>query len=154
MKPLGQLRQTCQVAFAAAVLAGLGMTGVRAVGLTDNSDIYGHWRIAKVIGAADVAAMSDKQARALVGRSVEIKASAFVFNGEVCDRPNYERTQQDLVLSFREQGHASPANMGLPDPVTAIDARCTHIFLKRPGVIVIHWEGYYFDAVKFPQLKR
>lgn len=114
----------------------------------ENADIFGRWRVTKVLGAADVAAMSDKEARALVGKVVQIEKKAFVFNGEVCTAPSYERASQALAKSFREEGHASAAGMGLPDPVTSVDARCTHFFLKKPGLIVIHWNGYYFDAVK------
>lgn len=113
-----------------------------------NSDIYGRWRIAKVLGAADITAMSHRQTLALVGKTIRISEKAFVFDGERCEAPTYERERADLVKSFREEGHASAAHMGLPDPVTSIDARCTHIFLKRPHVIVVHWRGFYFDAVK------
>jgi hypothetical protein len=133
-----------RTAFITLVLVATGV-----VGAVDNADIYGRWRITKILGAADISAISDKDARKLLGKTARIQQNAFIFNGETCDHPSYERTTQDLVRSFREEGHASPANMGLPDPVTSIDARCTHLFLKRPGIIVIHWDGYYFDAVKY-----
>lgn len=89
-----------------------------------------------------------QQARALIGKSADITRQAFIFDKERCEAPSYERTREDLARSFREQGHVSAAGMGLPDPVTSIDAGCTHIFLKKPGVIVIHWDGFYFDAVR------
>lgn len=92
--------------------------------------------------------MSERQARALIGKTADITRQAFVFNGERCETPSYERTSEDLGRSFREQGHVSATGMGLPDPVTSIDAGCTHIFLKKPGAIVIHWDGFYFDAVR------
>ena len=113
-----------------------------------NADIYGHWRISRLLGAADIAAMSEGQARALIGKRADITRQAFIFNEERCASPSYERTREDLARSFREQGHVSAVGMGLPDPVTSIDAGCTHIFLKKPGVIVIHWDGFYFDAVR------
>jgi len=113
-----------------------------------NSDIYGRWRISKVLGASDIAAMSDKEAQGFVGKTVMITKNAFVFNGETCDAPSYERSQDDLVKSFRELGNMRVAALGLPDPVTSIDARCTHLFLKKSGVIVVHWNGFYFDAIK------
>jgi hypothetical protein len=133
-----------QVCLAALLGAALSSACVAQ----ENADIFGRWRIVKVLGAADVAAMSDKEAQALVGKVVQIEKKAFVFNGEVCTAPSYERVSQALAQSFREEGHASATDMGLPDPVTSIDARCTHLFLKKPGLIVIHWNGYYFDAVK------
>jgi hypothetical protein len=113
-----------------------------------NADIYGTWRLAKVLGSADIAAMSDRQAQAMVGKEVAIAKDRFKIGNRTCRWPTYERSVEDLVKSFREQGHVSSANMGLPDPVTSIDARCTHIYLKAPGRIVVHWDGFYFDAVK------
>ena len=116
-----------------------------------NADIYGTWRLAKVLDSADIAAMSDRQAQAMVGTEVVIAMDRFKIGNRTCKRPTYERSVEDLVKSFREQGHVSSANMGLPDPVTAIDARCTHLYLKAPGRIVVHWDGFYFDAVKEAQ---
>ena len=113
-----------------------------------NADIYGTWRLAKVLGSADIAAMSDRQAQAMVGKEVVIEKDRFKIGNRTCNRPTYERSVEDLVKSFREQGHVSCANMGLPDPVTAIDAGCTDLYLKAPGRIVVHWDGFYFDAVK------
>ncbi len=113
-----------------------------------NADIYGTWRLTKVLESADIAAMSDRQAKAMVGKEVLIAKDRFAIGNRTCKRPTYDRSVDDLAKSFREEGHVSSANMGLPDPVTAIDARCTHIYLKAPGRIVVHWDGFYFDAVK------
>lgn len=114
----------------------------------ENADIFGRWRLIKVLDSADIAAISDRQARAMVGKQVLITKDRFVIGGRSCRRPTYERSVDDLAKSFREEGHVSSVNMGLPDPVTAIDARCTHIYLKAPERIVIHWDGFYFDAVR------
>jgi hypothetical protein len=138
-------------ALASALLPLLLVSASAAVAAHEgdrNADILGHWRVSRVVGSADIAAMSDAEARRLVGKRIDIGKNAFVFNGERCEEPTYERSKDDLVKSFREQGHASAAGMGLPDPVTSIDAGCTHLFLKRPGVIVLQWEGFYFDAVR------
>ncbi len=132
---------------AAAEDAAAPVLGARAEA-GPNADILGRWRLTKVLDAADIASMSDKQARALIGKTVVVSKDKFVFNGEACGSPTYERSVDYLARSFREQGHVSSANMGLPDPVTAIDARCTHLFLKEPGRIVVHWNGFYFDAVR------
>jgi hypothetical protein len=113
-----------------------------------NADIYGTWRLAKVLDSADIAAMSDRQARAMLGTEVVIAKDRFKIGNRTCKRPTYERSVEDLVKSFREQGRVSSTNMGLPDPVTTIDARCTHLYIKAPGLIVVHWDGFYFDAVK------
>lgn len=67
--------------------------------------------------------MTDSQARALLGKTALSRKDAFVFNGEVCKSPTYERKVEDLAESFREQGHVSSVNMGPPDPVTSIGLR-------------------------------
>lgn len=119
-----------------------------------NADIYGTWRLSKVLDSADISAMSDRQAQAMIGTEVVIAKDKFKIGNRTCRQPTYKRGVEDLVKSFREQGHVSSANMGLPDPVTAIDARCTHFYLKPPGRIVVHWDGFYFDAVKRTQRLR
>jgi len=48
--------------------------------------------------------MSDRQARALIGKVVEIKAAAFIFNGEVCTAPSYERASQSLANRSARKG--------------------------------------------------
>lgn len=113
-----------------------------------NSDIFGKWRLTKVLDSADIAAMSNSQARAMIGKTVVIAEDRFVIGSRICKRPSYERSVDDLAKSFREEGHVSSVNMGLPDPVTSIDAHCTQIYLKAPDHIVVHWDGFYFDAVR------
>lgn len=113
-----------------------------------NKDIYGRWRVTKILDAAAITSMSDRSARALIGQTATIAKDAFSFNGRVCKSPSYERSVDDLAQSFREQGHVSSAKMGLPDPVTSIDVGCSEIYLKKPGLIVMHWEGFYFDATR------
>lgn len=113
-----------------------------------NADINGKWRLARVLGSADIAAMSDRQAKAMIGEEVLIAKGRFKIGSRTCEGPSYERSVDDLAKSFREEGHVSSVNMGLPDPVTSIDAGCTHIYLKAPGRIVVHWGGFYFDAVR------
>lgn len=113
-----------------------------------NADIYGTWRLAKVLDSAGIAAMSDRQANAMLGQEVLIAKDRFKIGGQTCKAPSYERSVDDLAKSFREEGHVSSVNMGLPDPVTSIDAGCTHIYLKASGRIVVHWDGFYFDAVR------
>ncbi|MYM97016.1 hypothetical protein [Duganella vulcania] len=138
--------------------AGLGVLATLLCSLsaaaTDNADIYGRWSLTRLLDSADIAAMPERQARALVGTQVVIAPDRFVIGSRTCRHPSYERSLDDLPRSFREQGHVSSANMGLPDPVTAIDARCTHIYLKAPGRIVVQWDGYYYDAEKLKPIEK
>jgi hypothetical protein len=113
-----------------------------------DADILGIWKIAAVLDAADVSAMSDRQARSMIGKTVRIAPDRFEFNGTVCQSPSYERRVEDGARHFREKGHVSSANLHLPDPVTVIDAKCTFVYIKRGGRIVIQWDGVYFEAVR------
>ncbi|USX15771.1 hypothetical protein NHH88_08330 [Oxalobacteraceae bacterium OTU3CAMAD1] len=119
-----------------------------APGKNVNADIYGRWKITKILDSAHITALSDLEAKKLIGKTIIVAKDKLVFNDQQCDAPSYERTVEDTARSMREQGHVSSVNMGLPEQMTAIDAGCTYIFLKSKDRIVIHWDGFYFDAVR------
>lgn len=112
------------------------------------ADIVGNWRITAVLDAAEVSGMSDREAKRMIGKPVHITATRFEFDGMICDSPTYERSVEDTVRHLREKGLASSANLGLPHRVTVIDAKCTFIYLKRKNMIVMGWDGVYFDAIR------
>ncbi len=136
------------VALSCLVRSAAGVADASGAPSAENADIYGRWRIVKVLDYADVTAITERQARALVGKVVVVAKDKFVFGRDTCDAPTYARTVEDTAKTMREKGHVSSVNMGLPDPVTVIDAGCTDIFLKRPDLIVVHWNGFYFDAAR------
>ena len=146
-----KIQKGARVALAAVLCAwsalawGGGDGAVRAMG---NADIYGRWRIAKVLDFADIAAMSERDAKRLIGKTLVLAKDKLVFNGETCDAPSYERTVEETAKTMREKGHVSSVDMGLPEQVTVIDAGCTDLFLKGKGRIVVHWRGFYFDAIR------
>lgn len=113
-----------------------------------NADILGVWKIVAVLDSADLSGMSDRKARSMVGKPVRIESDRFEFNGKTCKSPTYKRTVEDTAKHLREKGHVSSVNLHLPNPVTVVDAKCTFIYLKREGRIVVQWDGVYFDAVK------
>lgn len=115
---------------------------------TTNADIYGRWKITKVLDYAAITDLDERQARRLVGKTMLISQKAFAFNGEVCEAPSYERSVEETARKLREYGHVSSVHMGLPDPVTVVDAGCTDLYLKSPGVMVVQWGGVYFDVVR------
>lgn len=112
------------------------------------ADIAGYWRITAVLDSAEVSGMSDSAAKRMIGKPVHITATRFEFDGMICNFPTYERSIEDTARHLREKGLASSANLGLPQTVTVIDAQCTFIYLKRKNVIVMGWDGVYFDAVR------
>lgn len=113
-----------------------------------NADIFGVWKIVAVLDSADLSGMSDRKARSMVGKPVRIESDRFQFDATTCKSPTYKRTVEDAAKHLREKGHVSSVNLRLPNPVTVVDAKCTFIYLKRDGRIVVQWDGVYFDAVK------
>lgn len=134
----------CLCGWSALAWAG----GAGQAGADANADIYGRWRVARVLDFADITALSEWDAKKLVGKTLLVSKSKLVFDGETCEAPSYERTVEDTAKTMRENGHVSSVNMGLPERVTIIDARCTDLFLKGKNRIVLHWRGFYFDAVR------
>ncbi len=114
-----------------------------------NGDIFGTWEITAVLDSGDPSGMSDREAARLVGKSVSVEREGIKLNGlKMCKSPSYNRTVEETAKHLREKGHVSTENLHLPDPVTVIDAKCTFLYLKGKGTMVLSWDGVYFDAVK------
>lgn len=113
-----------------------------------NADVIGNWKIVKVLDSSEIASLSDRQARQLVGRLLKISGDKLEFAGRVCKKPDFERTQEKPVRYFRESAHASSAKLGLPDPVTVVHVSCTYVYPKSDNEMVIHWKGFFFDALR------
>lgn len=144
--PLRMLRSIAHCAFAAVIIVCC-LAG-RSNASEDNADIFGRWRVIKVLDSADIAAMSDKQARALIGKRLEIGSMRLQFQGRTCKASAYVRKEVEPARYLREAWHARSGKLGLSDPVTVIDAQCTELFLKSKSHIVFNWDGFFFEAVK------
>ena len=121
-----------------------------APGRTDevDADVIGRWSISAVLEASEVAALSDQQAQRLIGTTLNISRDQLEFAGRVCQRPDFHRSQLEPVRYFREQAHASAANLGLPAPVTVVHVSCTYVYPKTADKLVLHWRGFFFDATR------
>jgi hypothetical protein len=113
-----------------------------------NADVIGSWKIVKVLDSSEIAPFSDRQAQGLIGKVLEISGDKLEFAGRVCKKPDFERTQEEPVRYFRESAHASSAKLGLPDPVTVVHISCTYVYPKSANEMVIHWKGFFFDALR------
>jgi hypothetical protein len=113
-----------------------------------NADIFGKWRVVKVVDSTDIVGLSYRQAHSLVGKTITINKDQLNFDGRVCSSPTYERTQENTSKYFRESMHASTENLHLPQVITVIDAGCTFIYPRNDRTIMIHWDGFFFDAKK------
>ena len=119
-----------------------------------DADILGTWTLTKVLDSADVASLTDKQAAALVGKTIVVRRDSVMFNGEPCRAPELTRHREETARYMREGYHARVGYLGLPYTITVIDLDCTEAFFKSNGKIVVFWEGYFFDAVKHAPAKR
>lgn len=113
-----------------------------------NAYIFGTWTLTKVLDSADVASMDDKQAAALVGKTMVVRRDSVVFDGEPCRAPELTRHREPAAKYVREGYHGRVGYLGLPDTITVIDLDCTEAFLKRQGTIVVFWKGYFYDAMR------
>lgn len=125
----------------------IGLLGACRVPAAEEKDgIFGHWRAVAVLDSADIAGMSDTEARRLIGLCMEIEPEVLRFAGEECTSPGYQRTSREPVRYLREQWHARSGKLNLPNPVTVIDAGCTDLFMRDQSRMIFNWEGFFYDA--------
>jgi hypothetical protein len=146
--------RTPATTLAATAILSLAAHSAAASQPEKDADIFGTWTMTKLLDSADVASMDDKQAAALVGRTMVVRRDSVVFNGEPCRAPELTRHREPAAKYVREGYHARVGYLGLPDTITVIDLDCTEAFLKSKGKIVVFWEGYFYDAIKQPQATR
>jgi hypothetical protein len=139
---------------AVAIMFALAAPPAQAKQPGKDADILGTWTLTKVLDSADVASLTDQQAAALVGKTMEVRRDSVMVDGEPCREPELTRHREDAAKYMREGYHARVGYLGLPDTITVIDLDCTEAFLKGKGKIVVFWQGYFFDAMKQPQPKR
>lgn len=146
--------RTCTGLPTAALIFAMASHSAVASQPEKEAEIFGTWRLTKVLDSADVASIDDKQAAALVGKTIVVRPDSVVFDGEPCRAPELTRHREPAAKYVREGYHARVGYLGLPNTITVIDLDCTEAFLKRKGKIVVFWQGYFYDAVKQPPAKR
>lgn len=112
------------------------------------NDVFGSWRIVDLVGGADIAALSDSQARALIGKTFSVSANRFAFDGKKCADPNYKRRIVQATQYFRDEWHANSSGLPVPSPTTIIENNCYDLFLARKGHLIIAVEGVFFEAAR------
>jgi hypothetical protein len=111
-------------------------------------DVIGKWKLAAVLDSAEMTSIDETQARKLLGHVMTIGKDGVKFEGETCGAPDFETRRVDPDLYLREEAHIGAARLALPNPVTLVDLSCTVAFLKKPDRLVLHWEGFFFDAIR------
>lgn len=113
-----------------------------------DTSVIGTWRLIKILDSSEITALDDAQANALLGHLFVIQSGKVQLNDRTCKAPNFEVTRAETNDYFARQAHISADRLGLPNPVTAVHLNCTYVYKKAPGRLVVHWKGYFFDAIR------
>lgn len=112
--------------------------------------VVGRWKLTAALDASEITSIDEKEAAQLVGKIFTISKDKVQFGTRVCPPPDLTATWVEPNLYLREDAHASAKNLGLPNPVTAVELGCTVAFIKGKNRLVIHWDGWFFDARREP----
>jgi hypothetical protein len=134
------------IAIAAITVAGWPATAAYAG--TQDKSVIGKWKLTAVLDSSEITALDDDQAQKLVGQVLSIEADKVRFGQRVCKNPDFEVTSEETNDYFERRAHVSARKLGLPNPVTAVHIDCTYVYKKASDKLVVHWRGYFFDAVR------
>lgn len=114
------------------------------------TSVIGSWKLTAVLDASDITSLDDEEAADLIGQIITIDRDKVQLGARVCDSPTFEVTKAETNKFFRDQAHASAKKLGLTNPVTAVYVSCTEVYIKSRNRLVVHWKGFFFDAVRLP----
>lgn len=110
--------------------------------------VIGKWKFTAALDSSEITSLDEREAKQLIGHVFTISRDKVVFGSRDCGRPELKAERVVPALYLREQAHASASRLGLPNPVTVVDLGCTVAFIKKSNRLVIHWQGWFFDAVR------
>ncbi|GGY73207.1 hypothetical protein ACFFTM_01690 [Pseudoduganella plicata] len=119
-----------------------------AYAASEAESVLGRWRFTVPLDSAEITALDDREAGALVGRIFTITKDRVAFGRRDCGAPTLDVMLVEPTLYLREQAHASSENLHLPNPVKVVDLGCTVAFIKSHNKLTIFWKGWFFDAVR------
>lgn len=114
------------------------------------TSVIGSWKLTAVLDSSDITALDDDEAADLVGQVITIDRDKVQLGARVCDSPSFEVTKAETNKYFRDQAHASARKLGLPNPVTSVSVSCTFVYIKSKNRLVVHWKGFFFEAIRMP----
>jgi hypothetical protein len=140
----------CAIVIKMAIARGavLAMLSFPAHAATEADTVLGRWRFTVPLDSAEITALDDREAAALVGRIFTISKQRVAFGSRDCGAPALDVELVEPTLYLREQAHASAENLRLPNPVAVVDLGCTIAFVKNRNKLTIFWKGWFFDAVR------
>lgn len=140
------LRQYAQTLACIGLLALAGAPTVAAQAGNEAQAVLGKWRLTAALDASEITSLNEHEAQQLVGRVFTVSKTHVTFGSRDCGAPALSVERVEPRLYLREQAHASAARLRLPNPVSVVDLGCTVAFIKRQDRLVIHWQGWFFDA--------
>jgi hypothetical protein len=140
------LRQRTRIFPVVVALAFTSVVSPVHAGDNQERSVIGKWRLKAALDASEITSLDEREAKQLVGEVFTIAPDRVQFGTRKCLPPELEAERVEPRLYLREQAHASAAKLGLPNPVTVVDLDCTVVFIKAKNRLVIHWDGWFFDA--------
>lgn len=148
MRPI-QLSSHFRAGVAALVLTILCAPHLRAAEQQGTS-VIGSWKLTALLDSSEISSLDDQEAKDLIGQVITISRDKVQLGPRVCDSPTFEVTKAETYRYLHDQAHASAKKLGLPNPVTAVHVSCTEVYIKSRNRLVVHWKGFFFDAVRLP----
>lgn len=108
--------------------------------------LYGTWRVNRVVNASPVVALSGGAASRLVGQILTLKPNQLQFARQTC-QPSYRKSAESLA-QITEDYELDAKSLDLPDPVSSFDGQCVQIFPRTQERILFTWKGYFLEAVR------
>lgn len=146
---LPEVRQ-CALPLVAALVIISSITSSAHANESQERSVIGKWRLTAALDFSEITSLDEQEAARLIGRVMTIHKDSVRFGTRKCLPPDLEAQRVEPRLYMREKAHASAARLGLPNPVTVVNLGCTVAFVKNRNRLVIHWDGWFFDAVRTP----
>jgi hypothetical protein len=112
------------------------------------ADLYGTWKIQAIIGGGAASSILDREARQLIGKTFQVKAKRFIFNGYPCTETSYEETIEETAGHFEREWNTEVKDLPLPDPVTVIETGCNTLYRLKNGKLMVAEKGMFFEAAR------
>jgi hypothetical protein len=113
----------------------------------------GTWSVRKDLGAPGISALTDAQAKSILGKAIHLSDQSARFGNESCDLPTFMIAQQDMtsfLFDYKltiEQFHLIGAR------VETLDVKCKgsvtyRLAVLESGCAIFAQEGHFFQILK------
>ncbi len=108
--------------------------------------LYGKWKVTKVVNASPVVALSGKAADRLNVKNHSLEPNHLRFARQTC-QPSYRKSAESSA-QITDDYELDSKSLGLPDPAISFDGDCMQIFTLTQEQILFTWKGYFLKAIK------